>query len=311
MDDNKPMLTISEQIEHLEAKGVRFEIMNKDKAAEYLTYGNNYFKVASYRKNYPKHPSGVNEGKYINLDFAYLVDLAVIDMRLRYRIVHMALDIEHHTKLKLLRLIEEQQEDGYQVVSDYAASLNKKQDEIYKSELHRNIGNPYCGSIIEKYDGHYPVWAFLEIIPFGRLVSFYEFFAERVGSKAMKNDYFNLLTCKKIRNAAAHSNCVLNDLKAKTTSYSTNASVTASLSLIPDMSVGLRKNRMSNVRIQQIVTLLYVYNQIVNSSGLKRHESKDLKDLISRLYKHEDYYESNPLISSSFVFLKKIVDGWY
>lgn len=49
--------------------------------------------------------------------------MSIIDMRLRYRIVEMALDIEHHTKLQLLRKIDEYDEDGYQVAKEYIDSL--------------------------------------------------------------------------------------------------------------------------------------------------------------------------------------------
>jgi DNA polymerase III delta prime subunit len=79
--------------------------------------------LTSFRKNYDKHPGGENKGKYIRLEFAYLVDMSIIDMRLRYRIVEMALDIEHHTKLQLLRKIDEYDEDGYQVAKEYIDSL--------------------------------------------------------------------------------------------------------------------------------------------------------------------------------------------
>lgn len=49
--------------------------------------------------------------------------MSIIDMRLRYRIVEMALDIEHHMKLQLLRKIDEYDEDGYQVAKEYIDSL--------------------------------------------------------------------------------------------------------------------------------------------------------------------------------------------
>lgn len=49
--------------------------------------------------------------------------MSIIDMRLHYRIVEMALDIEHHTKLQLLRKIDEYDEDGYQVAKEYIDSL--------------------------------------------------------------------------------------------------------------------------------------------------------------------------------------------
>lgn len=311
MEIKKHILSIDGQIEHLKSKGVRFEIIGEDEAKDYLSRHNNYFKLTAYRKNYAKHPDGENKGKYINLDFAYLVDIAVIDMQLRYRIVHMALDIEHHAKLQLLRKVEETGEDGYQIVQDYIDSLGDKQREAFDGEINRNKGNIYCGDIINKYDGAYPIWAFVEIIPFGRLVSFYEFCAARFDDKGMKDDYFRLLTCKDIRNASAHSNCILNDLRAGTANHRTNAGITSSLMNIGGMSSAFRKNRMSNARIQQIVTLFYMHKTIISSEGLKSAESAEIHKMIYRMYKNINYYKSNQMIKSTFDFLKMVVDNWF
>ena len=311
MDKLKPILSVDEQIQHLKDKGVRFEIMGEESAYHYLTEHNNYFKLTSYRKNYTKHPDGEKRGKYIDLDFAYLVDIAVIDMQLRYMIVPMALDIEHNTKLQLLRKVEEHSEDGYQIVQDYLDSLGANQKAIYDGEIDRNRGNVYCGDIIDKYDGAFPIWAFLEVIPFGRLISFYSFCANRFADKNMKNNFYRLLTCKEIRNASAHSNCILNDLKARTASHDTNAGVTNALMSIKGMNTNFRKNRMSNARIQQIVTLLYMHKEIVTSVGVHEKESKGLHDVLTRAFKNNDYYKNNPMLKGTFDFLKLVVDSWY
>lgn len=103
MENDKPRLSLDEQIQHLKCKGILFNIMDEGSAKQYLKYNNNYYKLTSFRKNYDRHPGGENKGKYIRLEFTYLVDMSIIDMRLRYRIVEMALDIEHHMKLQLLR----------------------------------------------------------------------------------------------------------------------------------------------------------------------------------------------------------------
>ena len=79
----KNKLTIDKQVIDLKDKGVLFNIMNEDDAHKFLRYNNYYFKLKSYARNYPINPKN---GKYVNLEFAYLVDLAVIDMKLRYRI---------------------------------------------------------------------------------------------------------------------------------------------------------------------------------------------------------------------------------
>lgn len=311
MEIVKPKLSLDGQIEHLKEKGVLFNIMDEAEARDYLGRHNNYFKLTAYRKNYDKHPAGENKDKYINLEFAYLVDIAVIDMQLRYRIVHMALDLEHHTKLQLLRKMDKYNEDGYQVVQDYIDSLDEKQRKIFDSEINRNKGNIYCGDIIAKYEGAFPIWAFIEIVSFGRLVAFYGFCADRFSDKSMKDTFYRLLTCKEIRNASAHSNCILNNLKAKTAAHSTNAAVTSELMKIKGMNTNFRKNRMSNARIQQVVTLLYTHKDMVESEGIKRSESEDIKKIMERVDKNYDYYNTNPMIKGTFDFLKLVVDSWF
>lgn len=311
MTATKLKLSLDEQIQHLKGKGILFNIMDEAEAKKYLTQNNNYFKLTAYRKNYDKHPDGKKKGKYINLEFAYLVDIAVIDMQLRYRFVHMALDIEHHTKLQLLRKMDEYGEDGYQVVQDYIGSLTEQQKGIFEGEIIRNKGNIYCGDIINKYDGAYPIWAFVEIIPFGRLVAFYGFCADRFAEKSMKDNFYRLLTCKEIRNASAHSNCILNDLKARTASHGTNAAVTSELMRIKRMNTNFRKNRMSNARIQQIVTLLYMHKIMVGSESIRKTESEELQKIMKRMDRNCGYYESNLMIRGTFDFLKMVVDNWF
>lgn len=307
----KPSLSVDEQIEHLKDKGVQFTIMDKAAAKTYLTIHNNCFKLTAYRKNYDKHPDGENKGKYINLEFAYLVDIAIIDMRLRYQLIHMALDIEHHTKLQILRKLEERGEDGYAVVRDYISSLDQKQKKIFDGEMERNKGNIYCGDVARKYDGEYPAWAFIEIIPFGRLVAFYGFCAERFDDKEMQNNFYRLLTCKEIRNAAAHSNCILNDLRARTATHDTNAKVTAELAKTEGMSPNFRKNRMSNARIQQIVTLLYMHKTMVQSRGLKNAAAEELQKVTERMDRHRCYYLTNKPVRDSLDFIKNVIDKWF
>ena len=216
-----------------------------------------------------------------------------------------------HAKLEILRRVMQKGEDGYQIVSDYRASLNSDQKAILDGEITRNIGNTYCGAIISKYNNAYPVWAFLEVIPFGRLVSFYGFCADRFSECEMKDNYYRLLTCKEIRNAAAHSNCLLNDLRAGTVTHKTNADVTKELMKISGMKNTVRKKRMSNARIQQIVTLLYMHKKIVLSDGIKKSEADELNKVVTRMFKNIDYYKTNQMIKANFDFLKLVIDNWF
>ena len=111
--EQKPMLNAKELIEHLSNKGIKFELINKQDAEDYLRNNNNYFKLVSYRKNFPKYDKGVNEGKYIDLDFGMLEDLSIIDMRLRKTLLGIVLDLEHYVKVKILSAVERDTKDGY------------------------------------------------------------------------------------------------------------------------------------------------------------------------------------------------------
>jgi hypothetical protein len=317
----KPQLTPKEQIEHLRKKGVKFNYISEEDALDYLSQNNNYFKLRAYRKSFEKYVGGKKDGTYIDLDFAMLKDLAIIDMRLRYTLLLMSLDIEHFEKVKLLKYISESADDGYNIVNCYLSELKKIDDDksndktpyaSLMNEIHRNKDSEYCGGIISKYDGNYPVWAFVEIIPFGSFINFLRFCADYFNENSFKNDFFLLKDVKRIRNVAAHNNCLIYNLKPNTTKYRTNNRVNKFLS---DKKFGIskssRQHKLSNSALNDMVTLIFAHISIVQSIGILKARGDKLKDVISRCYKNIDYYKNNNIILSAFEFLKKVVDNSY
>ena len=133
MNVYKQKLNIKDQVKYLEDKGISFNLFSKSNAEDYLTNNNYYYKLTSFRKNFRKHPDGPNTNKYSNLDFAYLVDLAIIDNYLRSIILEIALDIEHYSKLKLLHCLENNKsEDGYSIVKDFMVNQGQNRQVIEK-----------------------------------------------------------------------------------------------------------------------------------------------------------------------------------
>jgi hypothetical protein len=309
--DNKQFLTVDEQIKHLKNKGISFENYSEEKAKQYLRYNNNLFKLSSFRKNYDKYQGGVNDGKYINLNFEHLVDLSIIDMTLRYTVIQLSLDIEHYTKLELLRLMEDNNEDGYTIYEDYISSLSSFQREILNKEITRNNNSVYNKNLLNRYKDNIPIWVFLEIISFGQLLSFYLFCAERYDLNEMKNKHFLLTSSKELRNASAHNSCIFNNLRPKTSMRSSRHIVMKQLSAIRGLSHQTRVKRMSNDRIQQITTLLYSHITMVTSEGVHKKACLLLQSFKNRLEKNIDYYKDNELIFSNIVFLVKIIDTWF
>ncbi len=321
-NERKPFLSIDDQVTHLKGKGVTFNLVTEEEAKDYLQNNNNLFKLSSYRKNYEKYIDGPNEGKYIHLDFGHLKDLAIIDMKLRYAIVQLALDIEHYAKLELLRNAENHSEDGYEICEDFIKSLDDNQYAILKTELSRCSSSEYCKALTLNYSlklpdeksdpiDNLPIWVFLEVIPFGRLVSFFGFCADRYSDKRLKNMFYMLRACKDIRNACAHSSCILNDLHPSTKKHETSYDISKSLSNIKKISKNARQKKMSNIRIQQIVTLLYTHKTIVTSIGVHEKAVDILSTLSNRINKNEDYYISNSMVSSSFHFINTVIDNWF
>ena len=91
----KDKLTVEQQIQHMRAKGIQFNIVSEEEAMGYLAKNTYYFKIKAYAKNYDKYRTTEKVGQYVNLEFAYLKDLAIIDMLLRHFILVTSVDLEH------------------------------------------------------------------------------------------------------------------------------------------------------------------------------------------------------------------------
>ena len=160
----KKKLTIDEQIEDLKKKGVTFEIMCEEDAKKFLRYNNYYFKLKSYAKNYPINPKN---GKYVNLEFAYLVELSKLDMYLRKIILGMCLDVEHILKTRMLYDVSRnEKEDGYNIVKKYFWAYPNTKIEILQKANSYN----FTSDLAEKHsmDEEYSVWNLVELLSFGK-----------------------------------------------------------------------------------------------------------------------------------------------
>ena len=175
-------LTAKEQVKQSEGKGVQFNDFSKTNAIRYLEENNNYFKLRAFRKNYIKG----EDGKYLHLDFADLVDLAIIDNRLRAILLEMAISIEHFSKVHLLKVLQKSESNGTQVVTDYVNQLTPSFRETLESELDKNKNSLYCGNLYKKYLGnkiYCPVWVFVEMVSFGQYFPFTKFAASGIKVK--------------------------------------------------------------------------------------------------------------------------------
>ena len=280
---------------------------------------NNYYNLTSYKHNFEKYMfDGRFVDKYIDLDFAYLKDLSIIDYRVRLVLFKMIINIEHYLKMKILNTIENiDEEDGYRIVNLY---LDKDfNSDKFPKKLHNSIfkkvGSEYYQKIFSKYDidkdkklENIPIWEFLEIITFGELVNFYEFYTKEYGLREERKDVYILRDIVKLRNAVAHNSCILSDLGNKNNNYPISYKIINFLEFC-DVGKEMRIKKLSNSRIKQITYTLYMFNKIVTSDGIKENVINEINDLFyNRIIYHKEYYNNNELLKSVYAYFEKIIE---
>ncbi len=318
----RPMMKIHDMVPYLKEKNIKFEIVSEIDAENYLRNNNNYYNVTAYKHNFERYViDGKFVNKYVDLDFAYLKDMAIIDHRVRLMLFKMIIDIEHYLKIRILNLIENiDEEDGYRIVNMY---LEKDfNDEKFSQKVHNSIfkkvGSEYYHKIFSKYDidknkklENIPIWEFLEIITFGELVNFYEFFAVEYELKNESKNVFIFREIVKLRNAVAHNSCVLYDLDKKDNPYPPDYKI---VNYLKKCKIGkeTRNNKLSNSRIRQITYTLFMFNEVVTSDGVKQNVKKDINKLFfERIILHKEYYNNNELLKSIYHYFSKIIENNY
>ena len=306
MQKNK--LTISEQIEYMKKeKGIKFNIINEQDAEEFLHKSTYYFKLKAYAKNFSKYTqeNSPKINQYINLEFAYLKELSIIDSNFRKIILNMVLDIEHFLKVQLIAdFSENPDEDGYKIINSFLTLVKPN----LRDELLKKSTNSYCFELIDKYKDNFAIWNLIEVISFGEFIELYEYYYSFYENKYNING--KLLPIKWLRNAAAHNNCLLHKLVPP---YSKdivpNQQIMRKLSQIKYMPRKTRESKMKNPIIHDFVVLLDVYCTIIKSKKTVAYGIKILSDFINnRCLKHKDYFENNDVLKSNYEFLKKVVD---
>lgn len=316
----KPMLHINEMVDYLKLKNIKFERISEKDAENYLKNNNNYYNLTSYKNNFEKYfVNGIFIDKYIDLDFSYLKDLSIIDHRLRLILFKMIIDIEHYLKIKILNTIESiDEEDGYRIVNRYLEQdfYNVKFPKKVHNSIFKKVGSEYYQKIFSKYDldkdkklENIPIWEFLEIITFGELVNFYDFYTNEYKLKDENKDVYILRDIVKLRNAVAHNNCILSELNMKKNKYPPSYKI---IQFLNNCNIGkdTRSKKLSNSRIRQISYTLYMFNEIVTSDGIKNNVKKDINELFfDRIIKHKEYYNNNELLKSIYCYFKKIIEN--
>ena len=280
----------------MENKGIQFNIVSKEKAKHFLQEHNYYFKLASYRKNYDKYPFGGKAGKYKDLEFAYLKDLSTIDFHIRYQIIQMCLDIEHSLRTRVIRdLAANPAEDGYNIVAQWDPNGQ------HRKRIKDHLNTSYCKSLIAKYYPDFPAWVLLELLSFGELCKFIQFYDQLYPHRLNLNVRM-LFPVRDIRNASAHNNCLIFDVRENS-----GINVTPAIrdflyhQVFNKAHKRVCQNALNNKPIHDFLCLLYLYPEIVESEFLRKQRLKELKKLIyQRMVRHKEYYRKNAALKNTY-----------
>ena len=320
---NKPKLTSRQLVEKMRnEKGISFRY-DSEEAAVYLTDRNNYLRTACYRKSFQKYTSGKNAGKYIDLDFAYLKELSVIDMHYRFLLKKMCSDIEHSLCVLLLKMIEnDPSTDGYDIVDQFLTD-----NPIVLRSIERSKSSPHTGDLISKYFtissttesstrkritqitayDDCPAWVLIECMTFGDLTTFYRYYCKtRAIPMITSMEVLNLV--RSLRNGASHDNCLLCNLPAG--SSVPPQELTVAVRKLGVVSTSQRQKKLSSRTILEFTALLYLYSLLV-SGKVREHRVSELKELFyKRIPEKKGFFNTNALISTSYEFVLKMIESF-
>lgn len=311
----KSKYSIDEQLKNLEDKNVQFNIMSKEEAREYLQNNTYYFKLKSYEKSFEYN---VSKNQYINLEFAYLVELSKLDMYLRELIIRISLHTEHFLKVKLMDdLTKNEKEDGYHIVRELFSKYPFMVDHINQKKY-----NSACADLIHKYENNWAAWNLIEVLSFGDFIKLYELYYSLYPEQVNEVVSDLIWPLKFIRNASAHNNCLLNTLRKpyvythlydkKRRTIIVNKRLVSLLSLVPAITKNNRKKKITNPIIHDFVASLFLFDEICTSKVFKMKIFTEVKEFVDgRLIKNKEFFNFDNVFTTIYDFIRNVVDYLY
>ena len=166
----------------------------------------------------------------------------------------------------------------------------------------------YCKNLIEKYHPYYPAWVFVELISFGTLTYLCEFYNTKYGYSIIDKKFLN--TIRDMRNASAHSTCMINRLFDKVANQPDIRISNYVKSIAPKIPKSTRGKNLSYRVIYDFTTLLFMYNEVITSQKMKDKRYERLKELFNvRMTRNKDYFKQNTRIIGVYNFTKKVIDN--
>lgn len=297
---SKPMYSFTQMVNYFKKKGIKLNKPDAD-IINALETRNYFYKLISFRKNFPKDTND----KYINLSFDMLSDISTLDMHLRYLLLKMCLDLEHKLKTLLLaEITNDPSQNGHSLVDHFIVASNDptklKKNMLGSAAARKSYNKP----LYDKYKDHPPIWVVFETMSFGTLVEFVDFYIKLNPSTKYKFLENKLVYVKNIRNTAAHSSSLLNDIVSTDQIEKPTPFVTSYV--YKKMTNKAGKKKLGNMRIHDLTMLYLIYNQLIPRGGMKTARRKELHEFYRRAVQNKDFYTKHNQITSVFNYFIKL-----
>ena len=299
-------------IEVMKSQNIRFSHIDEERAVNIMQTEYSGAKLLSYAALFDKFRSTEKAGTYIDLDFAYLYDLAVIDSCLMKLIMSMCLDIERIIKTFLIADFE-RSNCGDDIVRRFVEENQKFFSEVYRLENIDYASRYLVGSTsIEELS----IYTFLEIIHYGTIQRFARFFYDKFGQLLYNKPYAPferyLDSVRRVRNPAAHNNGIICQLAYESKEGHSFEKNTRVLSFLGSKGIRHRTldTNMSKQVVHDICCLLHMYVFFMPGGDVK-NMLQDLERLLhERCTSNGAYYSKTPQLQSLHRFLSAAVNAY-
>lgn len=286
---------------------ISFQSINEQNALAIMQNEYSYFQLMEYANLFDKYHSTDKKGTFVHLDFAQIYHLASIDEKLRHLIICQCLELEKFLKLRLANIFNEDQTVSLRLYQEYI-----KLDAEYIAE---NYSEPKLDILHTKYPdtkiSQLSPEQFLDIIQFGTLERFYVFFSEyymHLSSEknAMLKECF--ASTRLLRNAAAHNNAILSNLRMETTTGQLLYSTKMIQNYLSNSGIHQKtlSTNMSKKIVCDLCNFLFLCREIFPTTTMKEYCKKWTAFLDEISENDAEFLSSNEILKSVYTFTKNM-----
>lgn len=134
----------------------------------------------------------------------------------------------------------------------------------------------------------------------------------RWGDRDMVVEHCTLKSAGALRNAVCRNRCLINGFSSREldVAYETPSTVLASMNQYGIKNGGSRRQKMSNPRISQIASALYLSNALCKREAARARHAAAMADALSSLDAARPLCPADGSLGSYFDFIVKLVDIW-